>query len=443
MCIARGPGSFGSHNSGVRLQDRMQNIIGSENGLKQGSFRNGLSANLAEAFQNIMRHCDVLALGETVHTSDGYYESKISILKNLIENKLLSCVAFENPWSDSKKMSEFVDGGEIDIHSAAAGLLNVWQSTKIIDFLIWLRNENFPRPINERVVFFGFDIQRAEYSGDCVRKFALTHLSKEKAALLDPSSGSLLVRLNDKGLLPTWLAVKELLTTGHTEIEQALDELVEIIAEVESIRVNEALDDFDLKLSCIALSYYLRFTFHFAVEAHRTGVSAPSTKQPMPTRGFELRDEGMSALFEAYRNQLEFQKVAVWAHNLHIIKNGDKIPSWNKKCLGSHFADRYAERFYSVAIVGYDVKINWPWVPGMTGPPIPHPENSVEHLLKINEIDQCFIDLRESNLFQSHAGPYRINPILEVEDLRSHFDGLIYLNESIGMTIFDPAATVG
>jgi erythromycin esterase len=406
------------------------------NGVTLGQLFPQPSQEISKTFQSIAHSHKILALGETVHTSGGYYNAKIALLKDLISSGAITAVAFENPWSETKVVSDFINGKDVSIQAVASRLFSVWRSKDVMNFLEWLRYFNSEQPTEKRIRFYGFDVQKPESSLETVGQYIKQH-GIESAKALDPLNGSHLLRVGESSTLPGWTAIKKLFDQNESSgISDDVDLIIEKLDFIENHRRSHSSKDFDLKLSLIALSYYVRFIYHFAKEAYETGVAAPSTEKPMPTIGFNFRDLGMAELFSAFHEALGEPHTCLWAHNLHIVIDGESIPAWRKKSLGSHLNQRYRQDYFPVALAGYYVKTNWPGAPGNMEPPLPHPENSIEHVLHSKKFEQCYVDLSSTDLFSNNQ-TYILNPVLEMNDISRHFKGLIYLRESQGMELFE------
>lgn len=409
------------------------------NGIALGQIFPTPSKEISSAFQSIARSHKILALGETVHTSGGYYDAKIALLKDLIVSGSITAIAFENPWSETKVVSDFINGKDVAIEAVAIRLFSVWRSKGVMNFLEWLRHFNSDQPTDKRIRFYGFDVQKPEDSLGTIHRY-IEQNKIDSTNILDTTNGSLLLRASESGALPGWTAIKKLFEQNESAgISEDIDLILEKLDFIEKHRKSHNSQDFDLKLSLIALSYYVRFVYHFAKEAHETGVAAPSTEKPMPTAGFNFRDEGMAEIFSAYHEAFAAPQTCLWAHNLHIVIEGENIPAWRKTSLGSHLNKRYGHDYFPVALAGYYVKTNWPGAPGNMEPPLPHPENSIEHVLHSENIEQCYIDLSSTDLF-SNKESYILNPVLEMHNVSRHFKGLIYLRETPGMELFDALA---
>jgi erythromycin esterase-like protein len=102
----------------------------------------------------------VVGLGESIHTSGGYYEAKHRLFRFLVERMGFRAFAFETPWLAAETAEPYVQTCEGDPNTASRGFFGVWRSTELSALLRWMCewNAGHPNP-KDRVHVFGFDIQ--------------------------------------------------------------------------------------------------------------------------------------------------------------------------------------------------------------------------------------------------------------------------------------------
>lgn len=402
------------------------------NGMVSGDFKDKVSENVLRYFQNLAKKHKILALGETVHTSGGYYDVKIAILKNLISLRCIEAIAFENPWSDTKIINDFINGKDVSIAHAVKQLFIVWRSKSVANFIEWLRDFNLKLPQEERVYFFGFDIQNPQFSLELIHEFVEQNKNQE----LNFNEKSLFLK-NNENKIAGWRDIKKLFDQNQNKL--LLNDFISILKQIEILEKKSRrlkVQNKELELALTTLSYYIKFTYYFAKEASEKDISIPSSKKPIPTEGFNFRDQGMFEIFNIYFHSLGQPNTFLWAHNLHIVMKGENISTWKKTSLGSHLNTKFGDEYCPVALAGYYIKTNWPDAPGNMDPPLPHPEDSIEQTLYLKNLDQCYIDLENTNLFSEKAS-YVLNPVLKMEKISQHFKGILYIKESLGMEIFE------
>ena len=112
------------------------------------------------AFAHLVGDAEVVALGESVHTSGGYYRAKYRLFRYLVEELGFRAFAFESPWTDAEIVKNYVDTCEGSPTDAVlGGLFGVWASRSVVEMVEWMCAYNQTNP-GDPVTFWGFDIQQ-------------------------------------------------------------------------------------------------------------------------------------------------------------------------------------------------------------------------------------------------------------------------------------------
>ena len=107
----------------------------------------------------------VVMLGEASHGTHEYYTWRTAISKRLIAEKGFNFIAVEGDWPDCYKINRYVKGYKDagnDIHEV---LMNfdrwptwMWANWEVAALAEWLREYNNPKPMQQRVGFYGLDV---------------------------------------------------------------------------------------------------------------------------------------------------------------------------------------------------------------------------------------------------------------------------------------------
>jgi erythromycin esterase-like protein len=393
-----------------------------------------LSPEFALLVERLSLQSQILALGEAYHTSDGFYVAKINIFKHLIERDILKVVAFENPWAESKLIQAYVSGADVPFNELPTKLFMTWRSKSIAAFLKWLREFNLMRPLHERVIFFGFDIQKPGISSlETIRQFCKNYALNDAATLGLSSFSPLLEQAEADRFLDQLSAVKLLAHHPIQNIQKDLLNLIEALDSIECFRSELSPDDLDLRVCIICVSYFLRFIVSIAASS----LLGPELLTSLPTwkPQHEVRDQGMFLVFEAIFRSLGQRKTGLWAHNLHILMAGEQTSIYPVKSMGSYLNQTFGEWYFPIALIAHEIFLNWHWIPQMKDlkPPVPQ-DGCCESILKNIDSGPCYIDLADKNEFPSNAGIFDFHP---VERLNEQFRGLIYLDKSPAMEYWE------
>ena len=119
-----------------------------------------------EPLRRLIGKAPVVALGESVHGSGGYYRLKHRVFRFLVEEMGFRAFAFESNWTDADRVAAYVQTCAGTPEEALSGLFGVWQSTETRDLIQWMCDWNRTHPkAKDKLHFFGFDVQQPEQDG--------------------------------------------------------------------------------------------------------------------------------------------------------------------------------------------------------------------------------------------------------------------------------------
>src|SRR5712692_3629219 len=102
---------------------------------------------------------DYIGLGESVHTSGGYYQMKERVIRYLVEHGGVRALAMETPHTRAEVAADFIRTCQGDVLDALRGVFPVFADDHLRDLFLWLCQFNQRNP-TDPVVFFGFDEQQ-------------------------------------------------------------------------------------------------------------------------------------------------------------------------------------------------------------------------------------------------------------------------------------------
>lgn len=105
----------------------------------------------------------LVAIGESHHTSKGFYQAKFRIIQYLIKELNFRAIAFEDNWDAVLEINNFLLNGIGNSKSALLKFYPVWRAETILEMLNWMREFNKQNPSNP-VKIFGFDMQNIDKS---------------------------------------------------------------------------------------------------------------------------------------------------------------------------------------------------------------------------------------------------------------------------------------
>ncbi|MBT3219295.1 MAG: erythromycin esterase family protein [Proteobacteria bacterium] len=330
---------------------------GEEDSLPEGIYEiDGLDATLPpndlDALVDIVGDASVVALGESVHTSGGYYQAKYRLFRYLVEQQGFRVFAFESPWTDAELIADYVSTGEGSAFTAVtSGLFGVWADENVLDLVEWMRTYNEEHP-GDPVSFYGFDIQQPWDDGAALTAFLESTLAQQATSLIDgfaSCNGATYQSAEDYYADPDAMVVSE---DDHLACNAGLDAVKKAFVDYED-EIIDALSEEALawaKIYLVGLRSWEGEVYYYDSD---------------PTASYQSRDEGMVEVFQSIR-QLRHrdERVVIWAHNWHISANShlsDSYPS-AAKSMGTFLNEQMGVDYVPIGLGGYAVSINWPGI---------------------------------------------------------------------------------
>ncbi|MFF4129253.1 erythromycin esterase family protein [Microbispora rosea] len=252
----------------------------------------------------------VVGLGEATHGSREFFLIRHRLLEFLVEDLGFTTLAVEASASASRAVDDYVQGGSGDPVEALAGL-GFWtlHTAEMLATVEWLRDHN--RTAARKVRFAGIDPQHPAASLDALR----THLGDAAPDLLGP-------------LAP--LAGKRL------GVGPPLDRRIEADAR----RAEEFLT---------GLSASDEASAHARIVRQSADLASRPLRHPDPAQTVSVaRDRHLADNVDLLLADPD-AKVALWAHNGHVMKgghSGGSVPA-----MGLHLRQRHGEAYYALGVL--------------------------------------------------------------------------------------------
>jgi erythromycin esterase-like protein len=360
-----------------------------------------------EALRAVIGKAQVVGLGETVHTSGGYYRMKHRVFRFLVEKMGFRVFAFESPWTGADQVARYVQTCDGDPVEAIRGLFGVWQSTEVADLVEWMCewNRAHPKP-KDKVHFFGFDIQQPDDDGPALMAFLHRTGVPEDHAWMDAIEACDGV-VSFSSVIPRESHEKCL--GGLAEVEAHLR------ADAQSLIRQTSKQDLELaKLFLVGLRAWENMNF-----------------EKDPARSFTYRDESMAYAFQALRAmRFPRAKIAVWAHNSHISRAVH--PSNGGRVMGMYLAESLKGNYVNLSLASYRTAIDW--LSLGCGPIDVQLDGSVEAPLHDLGHAALLVDLDFRGTSEPYLPPGEYFLGSRRMDPRAHYDGILYLEDSPKMT---------
>ncbi|HXT22297.1 MAG TPA: erythromycin esterase family protein [Thermoanaerobaculia bacterium] len=362
-----------------------------------------------EPLRALVGKATLVGLGESVHTSGGYYETKDRLFRYLVEKLGFRVIAFETPWLDGETANAYVQSCDGDADTATAGFFGVWRSRELSSLLGWMCdwNRTHSKP-KDRLSVYAFDIQyQAAQDTQALADF-LVRLG------LDPESEAF-AGLERCSPAEAAFRIARPFQDDALRCQEATAAIAQLFAsQSKAIAKKVGKSDFEwAKLRRAGLDAWMGEMFY--------------AKHPERWRSFAARDQGMATVLLGIRAiRYPKSKIAVWAHNAHVAHDGT---GWETTVMGQHLTAALGNKYVVVGLASREADIDWLNVGcGASDPPSPGASEQILHALGE---EMLLVDLRATSLFEP-GSEYELG-WRTVVPART-FDALVYLDRSRKMS---------
>jgi erythromycin esterase-like protein len=377
---------------------------------------------------DIVGDATVVALGESTHTSAGYYRAKARLIRYLIEQKGFRVLVWESSWLESQVASSYVSSCAGTPEAAVQSLTTVWRDPTVRDLLQWLCQYNQAHA-HDPVVFYGMDIQEPWRSAPFVDAF-LKEVAPAEASRAQPLFSCIGVSApNLTGFYQSAefqqhnagqrnVAAHDRCLAGITDVSAWITSNEQALASASSARrVEEA------KLAVLGLHAWEQQLW-----------------LPDPA-WYEVRDRAMANMTLRLRAlEAPQKKTIVWAWNWHIAWAYQDVRGFDEdanttlnrqggRSMGGFLRDSLGASYRPIALIGYQVSTY-----GGGSDPIPTHDMSIERRLHALEEDYLIVDLRQPLPGALIPMGSTLQVSREWGDPYKQFSALLFLDHSPPMT---------
>lgn len=265
-----------------------------------------------EKLKVILKDKRIVGLGEATHGTHEFFTFKHRMLEFLVKEMGFKTFAIEADFAGTFAMNDYVvDGNGKALEALEKMTIGVWFTEEFIDMVEWIKEYNSIQTNENKVRFYGFDMQFAYNSapalldGTIKLSKPLSEQAKQGLKVIsDYRYGAM-----DKSQLPLLDATaKELANVIVVESDPAKAKIYQqyIIAVMQTIEV------------CVPKYLYDKDT---------------------------IRDKYMAENCEWIYNFTGKNKMVIWAHNLHIGKN--RMTN-NNYSMGYYLSQKYPSEYYAM-----------------------------------------------------------------------------------------------
>lgn len=354
-----------------------------------------------EPLGRLIGDASVVALGESYHTSAGFYRMKHRIFRYLVEEKGFRAFAIESYWEGAERAAEYVRTCNGSPRQAISMHINVWQSAEYAEFVEWMCDWNrVHSDPADWITLFGFDIQQPWHDGPAL----MTFLERIGIPRSDPRSEGI---RHCEGVEGPRYPIGQIPPLRHATCVQSLDAIEEHLeANRSNIIQRTSANEFEVALlRTIGLRAWEEQVF---IIAHDFAA------------GYNARDEGMAYAFHAMRAmKAPGAKTVVWAANSHVARN--PLPR-GERPIGSYLAEAFGPDYVTIALTAYETEIDFP---GHGCGLVARTPGSVEDELAVHGLEALLS-------IPADRGPEETVYTMGTDQVRPDldYDGIIYLQHS-------------
>lgn len=270
----------------------------------------------------------IVGLGEATHGNHEFQNLKLDVFKSLVKNNNCRVFAIEGDFGGCAKVNEYIMGKEGSAKEAAKEIgFGIYRTQEIEDLIEWMRDYNKDAKEDEKLKFYGFDMQRFDNN----KEFLFSYLDTADKNLSDEYK-DLLKDLNDDN---GYDIEESVLNDGEKYIEDLMQ------------KMNENKDKYTKKTS--------EKEFAFAFQCAQS-IKENITLRTSSNDYNNLRDGYMKDKVDWIYNYEDQKLIFINGHNGHIEKTSASIGI--KKCMGQGLYETYKDAYYAIGTDFIENKFN-------------------------------------------------------------------------------------
>ena len=262
---------------------------------------------------NLDDHVKVVGLGEATHGNSDFQDLKLEVLKTLVEKNNLKSFCLEADFGEGMMINNYIHGNKRAENISSVFSFNIYHTNNMNDLINYMFDYNQKVKAEDKLSFYGFDMQNPEKSIELILDFC-----KENNILEDKDLQEEFSFIKDKNF-------------KISQIKDREDLLLEIKAHVDSLSSNSA------RLVSRALTNVLDSIKYYELDFNDYA------------KANNVRDKFMA---ENVKWISDFEKskgnnlLLISGHNGHIAKSGKFYEP-----MGSHLKEIFGEKYF---IIGTD-----------------------------------------------------------------------------------------
>ena len=173
----------------------------------------------------------IIALGEATHGNREFQQLKLDVFQIMVEQYGIRAFALEGDYGGCEVVNRYIHGGEGTAKEAAAAIgFAIYRTGEMEELISWMRSYNETAADGDDIRFYGFDMQRTEYSYQFLLEGlkSLGHDAEELEKLRDGGDWSALYDCEERILVFTELRQDLSERTSASDTDQAIETAVHL-----------------------------------------------------------------------------------------------------------------------------------------------------------------------------------------------------------------------
>lgn len=278
-----------------------------------------------------LKDARIIGMGEATHSSKEFNKIRHRFFQFLVEELGYRIFAWEASFGETLEINNYVINGEGTAEKALNSVSSPnCKTDEVLELIEWIREHNKQVSDEEKVKFYGFDMQNDVASFKKLRE----KMQKVDSDFIEANDETLEFIEQGKMMFAEIDEEKEselrdFITDLENQVKQKQNEYLEIVSEQE----------YGLLKQLIAI-----------LEQCRKFCLAVNENADSNMDSWTFRDQSMAENISWMIDFEDEENAFVWAHNAHI-KKGGKPENPESKALGYYLDQKYREDYYSI---GFD-----------------------------------------------------------------------------------------
>ena len=274
----------------------------------------------------------IMGLSEATHGTREFFQLKHRFVRFLVEELGFRLFGIEADFSETLALDTYVVHGDGDPRDALEGMYFwTWQTKEVLAFVEWIRAFNSERPLDDRVRFYGFDMQYTRGAATAV----VEYLEDVDPDALDDARKDLEI-LADHGLRPRKAEGRG---DRLTAAGRVIPELRTTFENHRSGYVDQSSES-----ACTLARQHVTI-LEQAAEYTR---AIHDADEPVTEEILWVRDRAMAENVAWILDNEPTDRIALWAHNAHINRDAVNSEEPTAMSMGGHLAERYDDDYYAL-----------------------------------------------------------------------------------------------